>query len=61
MYCTLSDTLDTNILCGICIFIHTYIHIENDCVLLLACDGLWDVLSNEEAIVQLHNLYDRGK
>jgi len=49
------------ILTYISTYIHTYIHIENDCVLLLACDGLWDVLTNEEAVKELHNLYEKGE
>ena len=34
---------------------------ESDCVLLLACDGLWDVMTNDEAIAALHSLYDSGE
>ena len=37
MYCTLSDTLDTNILCGICIFIHTYIHTYRERLCVASC------------------------
>jgi len=28
-------------------------------VLLLACDGLWDVMSNEEAVQKLQELYSQ--
>lgn len=33
----------------------------NDEVLLLACDGLWDVYSNEEAVTLVHELFASGE
>lgn len=33
----------------------------NDDVLLLACDGLWDVMSNEEAIDKVRSIYALGE
>eukprot|EP00286_Rhodomonas_abbreviata_P017842 CAMPEP_0181324710 /NCGR_PEP_ID=MMETSP1101-20121128/20513_1 /TAXON_ID=46948 /ORGANISM="Rhodomonas abbreviata, Strain Caron Lab Isolate" /LENGTH=333 /DNA_ID=CAMNT_0023432921 /DNA_START=141 /DNA_END=1138 /DNA_ORIENTATION=+ len=34
---------------------------DTDDVLLLACDGLWDVMSNPEAIAELRALFDSGE
>jgi len=34
---------------------------ESDDVLLLACDGLWDVMSNAEAINEIRELFELGE
>lgn len=34
---------------------------SKDDILLLACDGLWDVMSNEEAIGAVRGIFDLGE
>lgn len=34
---------------------------DKDEMLLLACDGLWDVMSNEEAVSSIRNIFAEGE
>lgn len=34
---------------------------STDDLLLLACDGLWDVMTNAEAVAQVRELYQSGE
>lgn len=34
---------------------------SSDDLLLLACDGLWDVMTTDEAVMQVRELYETGE
>ena len=35
--------------------------LPSDDLLLLACDGLWDVMTTSEAVAQVRDLYESGE
>ena len=37
-----------------------HLRCPNDEVLLLACDGLWDVMENDEAITKIREIFAGG-
>ena len=41
--------------------IHVVERAPEDDVLILACDGLWDVMTSEEAVEMVRDIYDSGE